>query len=396
MCMLTASYPTRNLQVWEKRIGMLLVSEILLANTSSSNKDGVGFGTLDGGFVKWECSAGDIVFTKEYNEMLRQMVEAPFIAHVRAISTGVGAKDGAHPFKVDNILLAHNGTFTNYRTFLGKYANQINDTNPVDSHVITHMLAEKVGSGELKPEHLASVLSVAKGSFALLITDAVTRKMWVVTGSNPLHIHRSGPLWLINTSRLNLINISSSISGAANLLYDKDWDIGDITRVEGYTINLLSSDGLTKVADLDKPTQTTYHYHGYTRAGETKKVSTKDARTRAEWADIIINLPGISRVELTLACFVLLETEWWKADMECLEVLYATLEKISSEFGSSLKDELWAELMVMTKYNAYAVIAAYTDIAFPYMLNSVEMLRGFAKEIRQDLKDGNTLPSLDD
>lgn len=401
--MLTASYPTRILQAWEKKIGMLLVSEMLLANSSGGNKDGIGFGTLDGLYVKWEESAGEVVFTDKYNLSLQQLINSPFIAHVRAISTGVGAKEGAHPFKAGNILLAHNGTFTNYRSFLPKYQKDIGDKNPVDSHVITCMLAEAAGDGELTPTHIREVLEKVKGSFALLITDITNGNMWVVTGSNPLYVQHSGPLWLVNTSRLNLSNISGSIDGISHLLYEKDWTVGDIVRVEEYTINLLTNKGLTQVAELDKEKHTVAytqfqgsHYGRSAHGGVTKRITSDEARVKAEWADRIINLKYIGRIELTLGCFVLLETEWWKAEDECLEVFYATMAEINDNFGSAIKRELWEELMSLTKQNAYSVVAAFTDIAFPYMLNTVEALRGFLSEIRKDLSDGNHIPIGDD
>ena len=394
MCMLTASYPTRALQAWEKKIGMLLVSELLLANSSSGNRDGVGFGNTEGMYIKWEEPASNIVFTDEYNAALQQLITAPLIAHVRAISTGVGAKEGAHPFKVGNIMLMHNGTFTNYRKFLAKYQESIGDKNPVDSHVVTYMLAEAVGDGYLNQDHIQTTLESTIGSFALLITDAATGNLWVVAGSNPLYVQHSGPLWLVNTSKINLDNLGSSIEGVAKLLYSKSWEVGETKRIDEFTVNLLTRKGLTKVHKLDKKKHmvtynqqfrggTTHHYQG-----AVKPISSDEARSRAEWADLIIHLPYMNRLELTLGCFVLLETEWWKAELECLEVLHATLSQIDTDFGSPVKKELWGELMSMTNQNAYAIIASYTDIAFPYILNSVEDLRRFTVDIRRDLEAG--------
>ena len=399
MCMLTASYPTRTLQVWEQKIGTLLLSELLRANSNGGNRDGVGLGTTDGAYIKWETHAGNIVFTDEYNSAIQQFINAPLLAHVRAISTGVGAKEGAHPFKVGNILLAHNGTFTNYRQFLDKYQKQINDKNPVDSHVIACILAEKVGTGPLCASHIRETLESTKGSFALLVTDATNRSLWVVTGSNPLYIQRSGPLWLVNTSRMNLFDVSENMAGVAKLLYGKSWKVEPAKRIDEFTINLLARKGLNLIEPLDKDkfTVTTTHtqfrgssstYQHHSSYTTTKPISSETARERANWANLIVNLPYMSRLELTLGCFILLEVEWWKAELECLEVLHATLEQMSTESGSPVKEELWEELMRMTNQNAYAAIAEITDIMFPYVLNSVENLRRFTQLIRQKLGGG--------
>jgi len=399
--MLTASYPTRTLQAWEKKIGALLVSDLLLANSSSGNKDGTGFGTTSGDYVKWEVSAGDIVFTPEYNTEVLQLISSPLIAHVRAISTGVGAKEGAHPFKAGNLLLAHNGTFTDYRKHLKDFKELINDDNPVDSHVIAHMLAKEVGSGELNQHHIKTTLESVKGSFALLITDATNNNLWVVTGSNPLYIQQSGPLWLVNTSKLNLDNVAYGIDGVANLLYGKTWKADTAERIEEYTINLLTGTGLVRVEDLDKQKHTvTYtQFRGGTGTVYTsvnKVVSSEDAHTRARLASSIVNLEYMDQVELILGCFILLEKEWWKAEIECLEVMHATLSKINDDFGTPLKKELWEELMNMTNQNAYAVVAAYTNIAFPYVLNSVKELRRFVSQVREDLKSSKSVVVVGD
>jgi hypothetical protein len=186
--------------------------------------------------------------------------------------------------------------------------------------------------------------------------------------------------------------------GVADLLYGKSWEVGNVERIDEFTISLLTRKGLCLVENLDKEkhavtyTQvrgrgTTYtHYGNYNTAN--KPISSDKARERANWASLIVSLPYMSRLELTLSCFILLEAEWWKAEMECLEVLYTTLKQISNELGSPVKEGLWKELMEMTNQNAYAVIAEYTDIAFPYVLNSVEDLHGFVKRIRKELGGG--------
>lgn len=400
MCMLTASCPTRNLSAWEQRIGILLLSDLLFVN-SRGNKDGFGFGEIDGHYYKWEKSAGEVIFTTEYNKTLRYLINIPFIAHVRATSTGRAAKEGAHPFKAGELLLAHNGTFTNYKAIMARYTKQINDKDPVDSHVIACLLADKVGDDALNPEHIATALGETYGSYALLVTDTRSNTIWVITGANPLYIQKSGPLWLVNTSKFNLEDVSSKAAGTARLLYQKVWPIGVAEKIPEYTVHVLTNKGLVERGKLEKPATTVYQRgtFSYYRGGVagkvvSKDVSTEDARTRAEYADAIVNLPFIGRLELTLACFTLFDLEWWKTSIDDLEVLYSTLAQISDKYGSLIKEELWEELMLLTGGDAYAVVATYTDMAFPYVLNTVGQLRTFLADIQGDKEGKNALANV--
>ena len=407
MCMLTAVYPTKQLQVWEQKMTALFISNLLLTN-SKNNRDGLGFGSKIG-YTKWECPASKAIFGDEYNSTLTQLIGTPFIAHVRAISTGVNAKQGAHPFMVGSVLLAHNGTFSNYRQYLKKYEKLIDDPNPVDSHVITYMLAEEVGSGMINHGNIESTLKKTKGSYALLLVNTKNGEVWVVPGGNTLYCQKTGPLWVVNTSKYNLESTSEMIAGTSKLLFEREWVTEDAIKVAEYTTNVLTKNGLVKQGELERPklaNTTTYHYYRgglgnpdaqSAHAGHSeKKISTKKALAKAKITNEILNLEYVSRTELILGCFLLLESDWWKLDVDDLEVLHDTFKNICELYGSAAKAEVWKQIMEMTNQNGYAVIAAYTNIQFPYIMNELEDLYGFAAELEKDIIEGNSIPFEED
>jgi hypothetical protein len=103
------------------------------------------------------------------------------IGHNRSATVGKSSTDNSHPFQEGPITLVHNGTLHGTGT-LPKSQHQLDGVN-VDSHVITHNLAE----------HSAEeVISKLSGAFALVWHDARDGSINVVRNSDrPLHLMRA-------------------------------------------------------------------------------------------------------------------------------------------------------------------------------------------------------------
>jgi len=386
MCMLTACYPSRRLQAWEKALGTLLLSEVLNENASRGNRDGFGIATSER-LVKWEESATSVLFKPDCNNAIREMITSPLIAHVRATSTGATAKEGAHPFKVGHILLAHNGTFTNYQKILAQFKDVIKDPDPVDSNVITHLLAQKVGDAELTPQHILDMLEETSGTYALLILDTLNSHLWVVTGSNPLYTQKQGPFWLVNTSEYSLQSVGKHIVGVADLFYKKEWEISEPSRLKGNTIYLLTPHGCEKKANIPvkashyKPC--VYYKPGASGQYNLKAIPGTEARARALAVFQMLNLDYIGEDEVSLACFVLFQSEWYEVDSDALNVLLGVFQTLVASEGATIKEDLWKELQTLTNQNAYAILSSLTEIQFPYILNTVDELYTFKRMVEE-------------
>jgi len=397
MCMLTAFYPTRPLEDWEYKITRLFLTDLLVAN-ATSNKDGVGFCTLDGNLNKWEQSAGAVAFERDFNQAVIDTVLNPFIAHVRATSTGAKAKEGAHPFALGNIALAHNGTFSGYRKLLETLSKDhnvvIDDKDPVDSHVFLHWLKVCMGDDTvLTKDHIIKALTDMTGSYALLIEDCEAGNLWVVPGTNPLHIAKVGPFFIVNTSDQNLKSATEYINGVADLMYGESWESTPVVRIAQHTINLLSSEGLKKVDDAPKMkvatvvhTGTTHYSRSYGYRGSakvTRALSQEEAIKRASVYNQMVKLRWTYvRNDIDTACDILFESPWYMVNSSALEALLALFKeyekKITDEaeklwFGvcfGSVDDDNNTGLL-----DPYVSLGKFMDIQFPWMLNDLGTLR---------------------
>jgi len=396
MCMLTALYPMRKPQSWEHRIARLFLTDLLMAN-GASNKDGVGLLTLDGVLTKWEYSADRMAFEPEFNAAVAAAVEGPFIAHVRTTSTGVKATEGAHPFMVGPLGLAHNGTFGNYRKLQAELdklngSPVLGDKDPVDSHVFLHLLASKMGDADaLTEDHIKAALEEPTGSYALLVTDLRTRDLWVVAGSNPLHIGKVGPYYVVNTSSKNLDAAAGYIAGVAGLVFDKELEITGAVPIPAHTVNKLTARGLVHVCEAPKlkiiqTTTNTYSGTHYSRGlrhsgGSIKKAMTTDeARARARVFGALKKLLYFHDIDL--ACEILFDTEWHMVDSTSLEVLLA---QMTSYYEGSTNDRetLWFGICFGPSEceshagldTPYQSLGAVMDFEFPWVLNPTDVLK---------------------
>lgn len=409
MCMLTAIHPQRRLAVCETNTMRLLTTQFLILNALSGNKDGTGIGTLSGQIAKWEEQANAVVCTESYHQAINEIIVAPgepIIAHVRATSTGVAAKEGAHPFAYNNLLLAHNGTFDNYKK-LAKDTN-IKDSDPVDSHVITHILGDIVGKDEaLTSDHILATLKKVTGSYALLIVDAYAKALWVVRGSSNLHYVQLGPLHVINTSKINLSQVITNCGVTANVCGSGlAWwdDLPESKSLDLYTIYKLTKSGLVKVADIPRPKYTgvTTKFEGVTYyRGNTVNISSPlfdspaEAQDKAKIVEAILELPGGSEEALSFACQTLFGTEWYKLPPRLLHYLYATWLSVT-EHGDPEKDGLWEQISSKCDGDPYTMLDGLVEVEFPYQLNTLPELSGVLETLNaiDDAYDENKESAL--
>lgn len=391
MCMLTGIYPVKKLTLPERKIATTILSVILWENSKMTNKDGLGLSTLDGSVVKWEDAAGNHLFSKETTVPMLDMIGRPMICHVRTASAGVNAIEGAHPFVVGHVMLAHNGTFTNYKDILKKYKDVISnkDPDPVDSHVIAHLLSDKVGDGNVTAEKILSTLSETKGSFALLIGDTVEEKLWVVAGSNPLYIQKIGPIFVVNTSLGSIRTAIDMTNPAASIMLNKTWEVEPASKVDRFTINTLDGSGLTKIADIPNvvvQTNSQTVWRGarpvYTPANNhTGSSETVEAQKRAITAQEILTLPGVTKEELDIATMSIYQDAWYNVTSDDLLILLETFTMLS-DLWTSKKQATWDQIRKTTGYG-YMFLADLVDMAFPFYVNTSCILDGILEEVRK-------------
>jgi len=367
MCMLTSIYPTRELNEKEVKVTNLFLSNLLIRN-SMGNRDGVGFAS-PWGVVKWERPAETIVVSDDYKKAIVENGGYPLIAHVRAISTGQRAREGAHPFLVNGVAVAHNGTLLNYQKVM-KDENIDLGNDPVDSHVFTAVLAKKK---PITAESITDTIKLFTGSFAFLIYDYECKTIWVVRGSNSLYQAKFGPLVVINTSEKNLQEVAERVKLTQALLGLDEWEIGPTELLEMDTIYRFKDGGeLEKVASIPRPKPTVVHKTTNFVSG----VATGTIDRAVSLAEAVDSIPGVGFLEAKYALERLHEKPWY--DVVDPEAALAVLKKLSREHYQNkpnieVAEIIWNELVAEYK-DPYDLFGEFMNLEFPWFMNDLETL----------------------
>ena len=116
-----------------------VIGELLFAD-ALRGMDSTGLAVLDndGNMYRYKraLSAPDFLSTRQAKHLIQQTSPKFIMGHNRSATKGQKTDDNAHPFKVGNILLAHNGTVWNHRSL--KDGNKFE----VDSEYITYSINE--------------------------------------------------------------------------------------------------------------------------------------------------------------------------------------------------------------------------------------------------------------
>lgn len=132
------------------------IQQLMIWNAFERGNDATGIYSPNNGLVKNAKHATKFLITQELKS------DSILISHVRAAT--VGNKDlakNAHPFKRDNIVLAHNGTLDNHWELLRKYDLDFTQYD-VDSDIIC---------GIINKNKSFDVLKEISGAAALLINN---------------------------------------------------------------------------------------------------------------------------------------------------------------------------------------------------------------------------------
>lgn len=145
-------------------------------NSVERGKDATGVFTPESGIIKKAETAGK--FFSEGNDRILEPSNL-FIGHVRAKTIGANNENNAHPFKKENITLAHNGTLTSY-VMLGNSYNLKYTEYDVDSQVITEAVFQN--SFDTKYDNIKNlkILTEYEGAAALLFHNEFTPELLYV------------------------------------------------------------------------------------------------------------------------------------------------------------------------------------------------------------------------
>ena len=123
---------------------------------------------------KRAVSAYDYMGMRRYDSFSNKFSNAPFVVgHNRKATRGGITNESAHPFSDKNIVMVHNGTLRNHRSF------PQGNSYDVDSEALCHAMAE-LGAKE--------AFEKAEGAFAVVWYDTETERLRMVRNKErPLH-----------------------------------------------------------------------------------------------------------------------------------------------------------------------------------------------------------------
>lgn len=408
MCQLTAVIPQREITDNEKALQRFLMTELMFNNSRSGNRDGCGLAN-----EKWYWRSGNpaekAMQTPEYLDAINNMLGTPIIGHVRAVSTGEQGREGAHPFIEGTITLAHNGTFSSYQT-LDAYKSFGEKENPVDSHVVARELANRLKNKPLDLKTLESVLKDANGSYAMLIMDAVSEKLWVVRGSCSLNQTKIGPFTVINTSKQSLEAVTYLANRVSRYYTGGELEVDNASSIELQTANVVNAEGgLDKVGDLSTfrsnqlATQACAGYYRNYEGYSSKHITNDllDSTVCAELADMIYStskvISGLTVWEMKTVIENTLGKKWYELGANRLSAMCQALEELNLEMNNARKGSLWLcisrELVNNKLYkNPYT---ALSDLGFtidcPFFAATETQLKTIAEEIGERCENTQNL-----
>ncbi len=147
--------------------------------------DSTGVATLNDSQIEIRKDAGEIdEINQKYN--LTDMEGKIAMGHVRWATHGDVTQANAHPHtSCDNrFAVVHNGIIENWKEFKEELSEH-EFTSNTDSEVIPHFVEEKVKEGSVE-EAIQEFLEKAEGSFAAVLMDAESKKMYAFKRGSPL------------------------------------------------------------------------------------------------------------------------------------------------------------------------------------------------------------------
>jgi len=212
-----------------------LLSTGLRYASSDNNTHGTGISYDDGKVNKSGNTAYDHTLADDWYETLNTIkFNLPVIGHVRRASVkihnGKYPDKDAHPFKIGDIVLTHNGTISNFQDVVTD--NKLT-AGKIDSFAIAELVSKL--PYPYTAESLNSVTSQLEGSFALIIQNVQEPDvLWVCRHSKPLYLVDVEGMTGIVATDMSVVDLAllDTNNASRTLLGVPAWDVYTNTLIE--------------------------------------------------------------------------------------------------------------------------------------------------------------------
>jgi len=250
MCQLTFT------NLHSPELNKLYVLSQAFSNTVSDHKDGFGFFTEPDILHKTKVTPTSCL---NIGSFIREISDKPVMSHVRKASFS-GLKeisdDKAHPFKTNNLILAHNGTLELKPD--SEYKKNV-FTNKIDTEIFLEVLDEEYKKSDTMVNAIKNAYLNFTGKFAFIIYEIKTGDYYLVRGETAkLHyvdITKKGERigFVVNTQKDSLVLGLIFFNNHALLKrINFDWVEDNIKELDESSIYKFNkeTDELEKVGDI--------------------------------------------------------------------------------------------------------------------------------------------------
>ncbi len=366
-------------------------------NARSGNNDGFGYYSFMSKKVfKTKKSAKEFVYTDEFLDILDRDFpitankKTSVLSHVRSASRWGGtmqtiSDENAHPFVLNNLVLAHNGTL-----FPKDDKDELKDS--IDSYWFLHKLDSIVNGEKLKPKHIVEAMKYFEGKFALLIVDMLQpNDLWIARGKTAdLHVARyvdendKEVLFLINTKESDIENTISP--HFYRILLGKKIKLKeDIKQVKTETIaryNIVSG----KLGGFKgKIEEETHVIKSTTKAWNSRQTNSGVIHSYAITSlkaimEEITNLATqnmLTYSEVYILFGMYTTGSFFTPEKDDLIAFIDVLRALTTESEYKGRLNSWikvTELLIEEGFDVVDVYNAYPNFTFPWMLNSKKII----------------------
>jgi len=377
MCQLTL------LELSDQKIARNIIRPLIEINTlgiglGPSNHDGFGYMTFAQiGEVYKSKDSGEIWWNSHDKEFRKKHRNVNGIYHVRAASTNLKKIEDefAHPFKLNNLILTHNGTI-HFRSHSAPDKDLIGDLpkDITDSQEFLYVLELLSLGRPLTPDIINRAIKNFRGLFVFMIWDKLQpKKVFIVRGEDrflhksEFYIDEKEPVGiLLNTMKWELRHISRQICYMANALgQNMTYKFEELDKFSIYEYKLGSFHLGNPIAKVDK---VTIIQQSWPAANTVVGFLSGNTPGWIE-AEIHANNLSLTYVELLVLSELLFGKTFLLFDKEEMEYFAEALTEFDEKHNHKGRLKLWNKIKNKTDASPIELYKTL-DLEFPYFFNS--------------------------
>lgn len=206
--------------------------------------DSAGIAVVDDGHIRVRRTTGKIAdLESRINE--KPLTGTIGIGHTRWATHGIPSDQNAHPHKVENIAVVHNGIVENYLDLKQNLESEGHVfTSETDTEVIPHLICKSIKDGLPFEEAVVNALGHVKGSYALIVLNGDDpNRIVVAKQESPLIVGVGEGEYFVASDIPALLGYTRKVMFL---------DDGDIAFIDGEGVKVRRLDGASVARQIER------------------------------------------------------------------------------------------------------------------------------------------------